>query len=253
MPVSAVEEFKIRVSQKLADLNARARLDAFCELEKLPSPDALEVIEDLMLKCRNEHVRSQAIYALVNLSRRYPEALKTILRLLESDSDYSVRAAAAGALGYARNDIAVEALVRCFSEEVHWLVRYSAAVALGNLRSPRALSFLIRALDEENVDQIEDTLMQQSLILALAEIGCQESIVPILRFSQSKDCVVRGRVAEALGMLPPTEESLQALDYLQKDEEDFVCNLASISLKHVMNSEKSLCFEKSYASSVPSS
>jgi len=133
---------------------------------------------------------------------------------------------------------AVEALVRCFSEEVHWLVRYSAAVALGNLRSPRALSFLTRALEEENVDQTEDTLMQQSLILALGEIGCPESIDPILRFCQSKDCVVRGRVAEALGMLPPTEQSLQALEYLQKDEEDFVRNLAFISRKHAMHSEK---------------
>jgi len=88
MPVATVEELKVRVSQKLADLNARVRLDAFCELEKLPPTDALEVIEDLMLNCRNEHVRSQAIYALVNLSHRYPDALKTILRLLESDSDY---------------------------------------------------------------------------------------------------------------------------------------------------------------------
>eukprot|EP00741_Cyanophora_paradoxa_P005231 tig00000865_g5071.t1 len=225
-------EAKRETKNKLMQSNAKIRLDGLNELDNLPAQLALEIIEEVLAECPMELNRSQIMYALINLTRRNENAMRTILRVLAEDKDYSVRAAAAGALGYIEDDSAVEALIRCYAEEVHWLVRYSAIVALGNLKSTRAFGFLKRALDQENVENSTDTLLQQSLISALGEIGSVDAVDAILRFAGSGDFMVRVRVAEALGLLP-TEQSLSALKYLEKDSNDYVYGAAAAALKKV--------------------
>jgi HEAT repeat protein len=54
----------------------------------------------------------------------------------------------------------------------------------------------------------------------------------ILRFIESEDWLVRQRLAEALGNLP-TEKSLSALKFLEKDSHPQVAAAASLSLERL--------------------
>lgn len=92
------------------------------------------------------------------------ECYSVLVKILEIDPDYSIRAAAAGALGYLGDDRAFEPLSRAFYEDTDWLVRFSAAVSLGNLKDSRARELLYQALDGEEI------VLQQAAIAALGEI-----------------------------------------------------------------------------------
>jgi HEAT repeat protein len=140
-----------------------------------------------------------------------------------NEPDYSVRAAAVGALGYLEDPRGFEPLLRIFYEDTQWLVQFSAAVSLGNLKDPRAYDALIQALDSDHV------VLHQAAIAALGEIRALESVEHILRFAQAEDWLVRQRLAEALGNLP-TPKSLSALKYLAKDSHSQVAEAARISL-----------------------
>jgi HEAT repeat protein len=54
----------------------------------------------------------------------------------------------------------------------------------------------------------------------------------IVQFIQSEDWLVRQRLAEALGNLP-TEKSLSALKFLEKDSHPQVAAAASLSLERL--------------------
>ena len=118
---------------------------------------------------------------------------------------------------------AFEPLVRAFYEDTEWLVRFSAAVSLGNLKDVRAHDLLVRALDSEEV------VLQQAAIAALGEIRDINAIDHILRFVPSTDWLTRQRLAEALGNLP-SDKSISALKYLEKDTHPHVSQAATISL-----------------------
>jgi HEAT repeat protein len=102
-------------------------------------------------------------------------------------------------------------------------VRFSAAVSLGNIKDPRAHDVLIQALNSS------ETVLQEAAISALGEIQDIDSVDSILRFAQSDDWLVRQRLAEALGNLP-TNKSISALKYLEKDRHPNVAQASRISL-----------------------
>jgi HEAT repeat protein len=164
-----------------------------------------------------------AIFALG--IKQTPECYDILLNILD-DSDYSIRAAAAGALGYLADRRAFEPLVRIFMEDTNWLVQFSAAVSLGNLKDPRARETLVTALDNEAV------VIQQAAISALGEIKAIDAVDTMLRFAQAEDWLVRQRLAEALGNLP-SPKTLSALRYLSKDEHPQVSSSAVISLQRL--------------------
>jgi HEAT repeat protein len=196
----------VNVATQLESSSSRDRLLALVSLRDVPAEDAvpliLKVIDD-----ENTQIRSMAVFAL---GIKPTEACFPVLvRILGTESDYGIRAAAAGALGYLSDPRGLEPLLRAFYEDVEWLVRFSAAVSMGNLRDPRAFDALIGALS------CEETMLHQAAIAALGEIGVR-ACGPILKFAQSDDWLTRQRLAEALGNLP-TPKSLSALNYLAKD------------------------------------
>ena len=87
---------------------------------------------------------------------------------------------------------------------------------------------LIRALD------MEEIVVQQAAIAALGEIKAIAAVDHILRFAQSKDWLVRQRLAEALGHLP-SDKSVSALKYLAKDSHSHVSESARFSLERLEN------------------
>lgn len=211
------------ISAQLESSDSRDRMLALAALRHVPSVDAVplikKVLDDEILQ-----IRSMAVFALG--VKHTDECYPILTRLLETDSDYGIRADAAGALGYLGDLRAFEPLVRAFYEDTEWLVRFSAAVSLGNLKDPRANELLIKALDSEEV------VLQQAAIAALGEIRALDAVDHILRFAQSEDWLTRQRLAEALSQLP-TEKSISALKYLEKDSHPNVAASAKIALQRL--------------------
>jgi HEAT repeat protein len=212
-----------QLATQLESENLRDRMVALASLRQVPPTEAVPLIKKV-LDDESLQVRSMAVFALG--VKPTEECFGLLVNLLESDPDYGIRADAAGALGYLGDIRAFEPLVRAFYEDTDWLVRFSAAVSLGNLKDKRAQQVLTEALDSEEV------VIQQAAIAALGEIEAVGAVDDILRFAPSEDWLVRQRLAEALGNLP-TEKSISALKFLQKDNHPQVSQAATVSLQRL--------------------
>ena len=209
-----------QISLQLESENSRDRLLALASLREVSAEEAVplikKVLDDEILQ-----VRSMAVFALG--VKQTDECYPILVKLLESDLDYGIRADAAGALGYLEDPRAYEPLSRAFYEDTQWLVRFSAAVSLGNLGDIRAKNLLLQALDSK------ETVMHQAAIAAIGEIKAVDAIDDILRFANSEDWLVRQRLAQALGNFN-TEKSIAALKFLSKDSQPQVREAALFSL-----------------------
>jgi len=214
-----------QIAARLESPNSAERMVALASLRDVPAAEALPLIEKV-LDDGVLQIRSMAVFALgVKATTKSYEILTA---LLEADPDYGIRADAAGALGYLEDPRAFEALARAFYEDTEWLVRFSAVVSLGNLKDPRSATILRQALKSKEV------VMQQAAIAALGEIGCSDALDEILAFVQAEDWLVRQRLAEALGCLP-SERSLAALKFMNKDSHPQVSAAAKISLARLQS------------------
>jgi HEAT repeat protein len=216
-----------QLSTQLESPNMRDRLLALVALKDVAPVDAVPLLKKV-IHDESLQVRSMAVFALG--IKPTDECYPLLAELVEGDEDYSIRAAAAGALGYLEDIRALEMLKRVFYEDTSWLVRYSAAVSLGNLKDPSAREVLTQALKSPEV------VIQQAAIAALGEIKAVEAVDQVLRFAQSSDWIVRQRLAESLGNMP-TEKSVAALKYLEKDSHPHVSGAATISLQRLAESE----------------
>ena len=221
-PITMSDPNLDRIADQLDSPNSRDRLLGLTALRDVPAVDAVPLIKKVL---NDDHlqVRTMAVFALG--LKPTEECFDLLLDLL-ADGDYSVRANAAGALGYLHDLRAVEPLIQLFYEDADWLVRFSAAVSLGNLGDPRARKTLIDALDSPEV------IVQQAAIAALGEVGAIEAIEKMLTFVKSDDWLVRQRLAESLGKLP-TDKSRSALRYLAKDGHPQVVDAANHGLQQL--------------------
>jgi HEAT repeat protein len=210
-----------QIAQQLESERSADRMVALANLRDKAPEDAVPLIKKV-LQDNNLQVRSMAVFALG--IKPTDECFSILVNILETEKDYGIRADAAGALGYLEDIRAFEPLVRAFYEDTDWLVRFSAAVALGNLKDARAEEVLLSALESEEV------VLQQAAIAALGEVKAVGAVDRILKFAQSEDWLVRQRLAEALGNLP-SEKSLSALRYLEKDSNPNVAEAAAIGLQ----------------------
>lgn len=211
-----------QLSEQLSSSQLKERVLVMLELQKetMPAEVAYPLLQQA-LKDEAEQVRGMAAFCLG--IKPVPESLCQLVRLLEADPDYNVRAMAAGALGYLADQGAFAALRHAFLEDTSWLVQFSAAVSLGNLRNPQAVEVLLEALDREQ------PLLQEAAIMALGEIGAVEQVERLLGFVTSADWMMRKRLAEALGNLP-SPQSRAALRYLSQDENTPVAEAAELAL-----------------------
>lgn len=212
-----------QVSHQLESANSRDRLLALVSLRNVEAEQAVPLIMKV-INDDNLQIRSMAVFALG--IKPTPDCLPALLKILETETDYGIRADAAGALGYLRDLRAFEPLLRLFYEDVEWLVRFSAAVSLGNLGDPRAYDALVGAL------QTGEPILQQASIAALGEIGDVRCVGEVLKFAQSEDWLTRQRLADALGNLP-TPKTRSALQYMAKDPHAQVALAAEFALEKV--------------------
>jgi HEAT repeat protein len=212
--LQVIEERKL-----LESSNSRDRLISLAALKNVPAEQAVPLILRL-IKDENIQIRSMAVFSLG--LKPTEDSFPVLAGILETETDYGVRADAAGALGYLRDPRAFEPLMRAFYEDVEWLVRFSAAVSLGNLADPRAYDALISALDSK------EGILHQAAISALGEVGDSRCVGRILDFVRCDDWLTRQRLAEALGNLP-SDKSVSALNYMAQDPHPQVSMAAVIS------------------------
>ncbi len=109
-----------QLSTQLESPNSRDRLLALTSLREVPAVEAVPLIKKVLY---DQHlpVRSMALFALG--VKHTEECYPILLKVLQTDPDYGIRAAAAGALGYLEDQRAFEPLVHAFYEDTSWLVR----------------------------------------------------------------------------------------------------------------------------------
>ena len=105
------------------------------------------------------------------------------------DERFSVRQAAAEALGKIKDPRAVEPLIAAHQ---NWWVGAAAACALGEIKDPRAVEPLIAALKDEDVN------VRWPAARALGEIKDPRAVEPLIAALKDEELHVRWAAAEAL-------------------------------------------------------
>jgi len=224
------------------------KMMAMIELEKdltVPAYVVYELISPL-LKDKYIEVQSLACNVLGFMSQQerigrneyvVTAAVNDLCKVLgDLSEDYAVRAAAAGGLGFLEHPSALDTLAKSLKEDESWLVRFSCAVSIGNLKQKSACPILLEAMEREGCFQSEPVgseihMMQQALLSALGEIGCDCAEKQVISFIGSKEAAIRQRVAECLGNMSFSSSTIQeALHFLSKDSDEAVAEAACRAL-----------------------
>jgi serine/threonine-protein kinase len=206
--------------QLLRDPDLTVQSKAIETIIKVDDPNAVYYLLDILQE-ESEYVRRAAVEVLTALGNT--DAIKDLLEALR-DQDWWVRVRAADALGNIGGSHVVEAVIplvkdkdefirRCAIEILNttqdeqaydcliealndqdWWVQERAVDALANLGNARAVPSLLCLLKV-------DTEVTPAVIRALATLGDQQTIHPLLRKLQSQDSAVRRETLRALGGL----------------------------------------------------
>ena len=140
----------------------------------------------------NPSVRAQAIKELGKRKER--DAVKLLIRVLESDPSSNVRESAAEALGQIGDPIGVESLTNSM-HDADISVRRASIVALGEIGDPRATMKLIPSLEDELFHIRIDT------IRALGKLENPIPVPYLITAMNDRDEFIRFCAAEALGKI----------------------------------------------------
>eukprot|EP00186_Timspurckia_oligopyrenoides_P002200 CAMPEP_0182448672 /NCGR_PEP_ID=MMETSP1172-20130603/28692_1 /TAXON_ID=708627 /ORGANISM="Timspurckia oligopyrenoides, Strain CCMP3278" /LENGTH=256 /DNA_ID=CAMNT_0024645623 /DNA_START=150 /DNA_END=920 /DNA_ORIENTATION=- len=170
-------------------------------VRNMNASDSIALLE-IALESGNEFIRATATVMLGqvpcdSLSKEHQTCLNRLITLVQNDSDYGVRSAAAAGLGYLGDTSALETLVRIYHEDVEWQVQFSALVALGDLRDSRAIPTLVSALSSSNA------ILVQGAVGALGDIADKSVLETLLTMSERipEDVLTTQRLAVALGAI----------------------------------------------------
>ncbi|KAI0567563.1 Armadillo-like helical domain containing protein [Gracilaria domingensis] len=207
-------------------------------VRQLPTRVALELLKLCVETSDNEFIRSTATVSIGQLSFEDEnvamEAVRIMADLLATDEDYSVRAAAGAAMGYATKitptakSVLFDALTRALIEDAEWQVQFSCLASLGGQRDKRAVPILHKWLSSDN------DLLVQAAVGALGDIGDSASVPELLKLLGSGDMMTRQRLAHALGSISEAKSEpsvIDALRTLSKDQSFAVREAAEAGLK----------------------
>jgi quinoprotein glucose dehydrogenase len=121
---------------------------------------------------RPDLARLHAIWALGQIARKNPSAVKPLIPLL-SDPDLEVRASTAKILGESKTTEASDALIDLLKDEQP-RVQFFAAMALGKLGNTKAVQPLFELLARSND---KDAYIRHSCVLALARLGDLDAVL----------------------------------------------------------------------------
>ncbi|CDF35645.1 unnamed protein product [Chondrus crispus] len=200
-------------------------------LPQLPSKQAVSLLyESGVLDSENRQVRLTAVATLGKLG--VPHEANRLVTVLKDDSDdYSVRAAAANALGYLLPGSgdgsglvgeALSALVDVATGDDHFILKYAAIVTIGNLGDKSAMDTLIPIAQNPASLPLEAA----AAVTAIGEISAVDMVeasvvdVVISRAADRED-LVRAAVAKTLKLWVTVERAASALARMKTDEEKY--------------------------------
>lgn len=200
------------------------RLRAVNQLRELDPEIAFEIVQTAAVDS-NARVRYAAVSQIATLGQSHPEQVAAMLRrILKTDSEPDVQAAAADTIGALRLTEAYDDLEAIYSQTSEWLVKFSIVAALGELGDPRAFDLLQNALSTEN------ELISTAAIGALGELKDERALPLLLNYTGSADWQVRHRLVHALSHFPQPE-ARSALQALAQDESPIVAEAAAHHLQ----------------------
>jgi len=186
------------------------------------------------LRHDNYFIRSGAAGSLARMaSEDTAEAVPALLECLCNDSEMSVRASSAFALGsiHPSSKEIEQGLVRASSDPA-WRVRDMAVSAIGRagLASESVIGQLVERLNDE------EDLVRYSAISTLDQIRPSPEILlePLRRLLSDEDIVMKASAASLLGNLqPPPEEVVPDLEELLDDPAEEVAEAAQAALENI--------------------
>ena len=142
------------------------------------------------------------------------EALKPLFQIM-LDSNDAACFSAAGGVGKLGN-LALEHLLRLFNEDVSEEVYVRLIFALGEGRSLQSVQLLGQVLNDET----KPIHIRESALNALAKIGGNQVIIPLLIALNDKQKEIRDNVAKILGLLKNASAIQPLLEALQVENNE---------------------------------
>lgn len=219
------------LEEKLRNGSQGEQMRAMIVLPQLPSEESVALLHSAgVLRSENRQVRLTAVATLGKLGMRSEG--RTLLSVLRDDvnEDYSVRAAAANALGIllepraepggeALVREAVNALIHAVVTDESFIVRYSAIVSLGNMAQPTALSTLMSLVSDTESPPLEASAAVTAVGEMLPKKDVQEEVfAAITRRARDPEQFVRASVARTLGRWKGLGNSIEVLHNMQIEE-----------------------------------
>lgn len=204
---------------------------ALIALPQLPSAQAVALLHASgVLQSPNQQVRLTAVATLGKLGA--PREASVLLSVLRDDSDdYSVRAAAANALGFLLPGAAdgsgligeaLSALVDVATGEEHFILRYTAIVTIGNLGDQSAIETLLPIAK----DVASQPLDAAAAVAALGEVVDGKHVetevmdAVVARAADRVD-LVRAAVVRTLRRWKDADRAGTVLENMRRDEEQY--------------------------------
>jgi HEAT repeat protein len=214
------------VAQALQSENLGDRLSAVNQLRNLPEAAAFELLLQA-IGDSNSRVRYAAVSQMDTLGNQdRAKSLEVLLARLYADPEIDVKAAAADAIGALHMTEAFPDLEACFRQVNDWLLQMSIIATLGELGDPRSFDLLKEALSSP------EALVQGSAIGSLGELKNPESVALFEPFLTNEDWQIRFRVVQALSNIGG-EEARAMLQILTQDSMPQVSESAAIALAQI--------------------
>ncbi|MCD6412845.1 MAG: HEAT repeat domain-containing protein [Elusimicrobia bacterium] len=182
----------------------------------------------LMLQSTSVAKRRMAAMQLGRM--RNPASVEELMKVLEKDSDFGVRAQAAESLGNLRNRKATPALIKALGDK-NRNVRAAVIVAFGYLRDKSAVEPLMNYYKSE-----DDLGLRISALNVLGVLGDEKALPLMIESLKDKNSRIRTIAAQALGRLRNPKATKPLLE-ATRDSDKNVRLYAVRSLGEVGNKE----------------
>lgn len=204
---------------------------ALIVLPQLPSAEAASLLHNSgVLDSPNRQVRLTAVATLGKLGA--PREASVLLSVLRDDSDdYSVRAAAASALGSLLPGPsdgsglvgqALSALVDVATADEHFILRYAAIVSMGNLGDRSAMETLLPIAKDVSAVPLEAAAAVRAIGEVVDGKDVEEEVMQaVVARAADKEDLVRVSVVRTLGRWKEAAGAGIVLENMRKDEERY--------------------------------
>jgi HEAT repeat protein len=214
------------VAQALHSDDLGDRLSAVNQLRNLPAEVAFGLLTQA-IEDVNPRVRYAAVSQMGTLGHQdRTKSLEILRNRLYTDSEMDVKAAAADAMGALQLTEAFPDLEACFRQINDWLLQMSIISTLGELGDPRSFDLLKEALSSP------EELVQGSAIGSLGELKNPEAIPLFEPFLNNADWQIRYRIVQALTNIGG-EGARTMLQTLTRDSVPQVSEMAAMALSQL--------------------